>query len=252
METWLDLLLPFMLLTGRIGAFFSVLPIFGWRALPVRVRAGMALIVSVFFAMVMPPSPEMLAVTQWPIAVVLLIREILTGLALGLAAQLVFTAASQAGRIGGRQMGFALANIIDPVSGETAQPISLLFEITFALLFLVAGGHRVLLLVIGKSYEAFPVTHTPDLGHLAGAVLSAGSVMLLFALKLAAPMLAAFIILAVVLGITARILPEMNVLMTALPLRVAVGLFMAAALMPALHGFASDLADWLSRNLIST
>ncbi|MBS3734262.1 MAG: flagellar biosynthetic protein FliR [Phycisphaerae bacterium] len=247
----MQLLLPFMLLLGRVAAFFSVLPIFGWRALPMRVRAGIALLVTIFFAMLLPPAPETLGDVHWAAAALLLIREILVGLALGLAARLVFTAAQQAGRIIGRQMGFALANIIDPVSGAGAQPVGLLFEVTFALFFLTAGGHHLLLLALSKSYEAFPVARTPQIGALTEAVLAAGSAMLLFALKLAAPLLAAFLILAVVLAILARVLPEMNILLTALPLRVAVGLFMAAALMPALHGFARELADWLSRNLIT-
>ena len=54
METWTQLFLPFALLLARISGFFAVLPIFSWRALPVRVRAGMALLVTVFFAMVIP------------------------------------------------------------------------------------------------------------------------------------------------------------------------------------------------------
>ncbi|MFW6132409.1 MAG: flagellar biosynthetic protein FliR [Planctomycetota bacterium] len=252
MATWLQLLLPFSLLLGRVGAFFSVLPIFGWRALPVRVRAGIALLVTVFFAMLLPAPEAVRGATHWLTASLLLGHEICVGLALGLAARLVFAAAQQAGRIIGRQMGFALANIIDPVSGEGAQPVGLLFEVTFALFFLAAGGHHMLLTALAKSYHAFPVAQTPEIGAITAAVVSAGSAMLLFALKLAAPVLAAFLILAVVLAILARVLPEMNILLTALPLRVAVGLFMAAALMPALHGFAGELAEWLRRNLITT
>jgi flagellar biosynthetic protein FliR len=74
--------------------------------------------------------------------------------------------------------------------------------------------------------------------------------MLLFALKLSAPLLAAFMVLSVVLGILARALPEMNILLASLPLRSALGLFMAAALVPALHDFAIELANWLNRNLM--
>jgi flagellar biosynthetic protein FliR len=249
MDEWIKLLLPFVLLMSRIAAFFSVLPIFGWRSLPVRVRAGIALLVTVFFAMITPP-PAGLGNVHWAWALILIGREVLCGLALGLAILLVFSAAQQAGRIIGRQMGFALARIIDPVSGETSQPVAIIFEIAFALFFLVAGGHHLLLHAIGRSYAVFPVASAPSAAVMAQAIVSAGSAMLLFALKLSAPLLAAFMVLSVVLGILARALPEMNILLASLPLRSALGLFMAAALVPALHDFAIELADWLNRNLM--
>ena len=54
MDIWVKLLLPFALLLGRISAFFAVLPLFSWRALPMRVRAAMALVVTIFFAVITP------------------------------------------------------------------------------------------------------------------------------------------------------------------------------------------------------
>ncbi len=250
MDVWIPLLLPFMLLLGRISAFIVVLPIFGWAAVPVRIRAGIAFIVTIFFAMFTRPELPPGAI-HWVLAAVLLLKEILTGLAMGLAVAIVFAGAQQAGRIIARQMGFAIAQIVDPVSGEMAQPVAVLFEMTFTLFFLVAGGHHLLLSMIGRSYAAFPVAATPSAGVMAQAVLSAGSAMFLFALKLAAPLLAAFMVLSVVLGILARALPEMNILLASFPLRIALGLFMAAALAPALNDFAVELAHWLNENLIT-
>lgn len=250
METWTQLFLPFALLLARISGFFAVLPIFSWRALPVRVRAGIALLVTVFFAMVIPVDlPPVQA--HWLAASLLMTRELLCGLTLGLAANLVFLAAQQGGRIAARQMGFAEAGIIDPSSGEQEQPLGLFFQMCFALFFLVAGGHRLLLIIIARSYESFPVGSTPAAGPAAEGLIQAGSAMLLFGLKLAAPVLAAFLVMSVVLAVLARVLPEMNILLTSLPLRVGLGLFMAAAIMPSLHAFAMELAEWMNRYLIA-
>ena len=94
-----------------------------------------------------------------------------------------------------------------------------------------------------------PVAGGPDFGALAAGVLAAGSAMLLFALKLAAPVLAGFLILAVVLGVLARVLPEMNILLMSLPLRVAVGLILAMAMLPLLQSFTYEVAEWLNRFL---
>lgn len=108
-----------------------------------------------------------------------------------------------------------------------------------------------LLLVLARSYQVFPIGRAPDMGALAGGIVAAGSTMLLFALKLAAPVLAAFLILAVVLAILARVLPEMNILMASMPLRVAMGLFMSAAVLPMLDSFTVDLADWIRQLMIA-
>ena len=248
--TWIPIFLPFALLLGRISAFLAAGPIFSWKAIPMRVRASLALLFTIFFATITPAQPGILAV-HWATAVLLLVQEMLCGAALGLAVRFVYHGAQQAGLIAGRQMGFALASIIDPVSGGQAQPISMLFEITFALLFVVAGGHHLLILLIAGSFEAFPIAATPSVAVLTEGLISASSAMLLFALKLAAPLLAAFLVLSVVLAILARVLPEMNILLASLPLRVGLGFFMAAALVPTLEEFAHDLARWINSSLIT-
>jgi len=249
MEVWLAILLPFVLLTARIGGFVLVSPIFGWQAVPVVVRAGLVLLLTVFFAANISPAVNILAV-HWLSAVLLIFQEAIIGLGLGLAARLVYTAVQQGGMIAAQQMGFSDAGVIDPVSGSRARPIATLFEMVFALLFLAAGGHRLLLTMLAGSFKGFPIAAAPDISLLTQGVVVSGSAMLLFALKLAAPLLAGFLVLGVFLCILARVLPEMNILMASFPLRVGAGIFMAAAIMPSFNAFTTELARWMQRHLI--
>ena len=248
MGPWLDILLPLLLLMGRVTAFFVVLPIFGWRSLPKMVRAGIAVLVTYFFSRIVP-APAALSGVHWLAALLLMIKEIACGLALGLAVRMVYSAVQQGAVVAMQQMGFADAGIINPGTGESARPTAMLFEMTFTLLFLVAGGHHVLLLLIAGSYESFPIAAAPDLSSLAGGIVEAGAAMLLLALRIAAPVMAAFLLLAVVLGVLARVLPEMNILMTSFPLRVAVGMLMAKEILPYLDGFADEVAQWMTTRL---
>lgn len=250
METWIALLLPFALLLARITAFFSALPLFGWRALPVVVRAGLSLMVTIFLATIQPPAEIASGQTHWLAAALLLIRELLCGLALGLAVRFIFMAVQLGGRMGSRQMGIADAGIIDPSSGERERPVSTLLGMVFAMFFLSVGGHRLLLQIIVSSYKMFPVGAAPDPAGLAEGLVEAGSVMFFQALKLAAPLMAAFLILAVVLGVLARALPEMHIRMAAFPLRMGLGLLMASALVPLLESFTYRLAGWMSKIVI--
>ncbi len=250
MDAWIAILLPFVLIMVRVSAFVLVSPIFGWRTVPMVARVGVAMLLAVFFAVGMPPPVSIVGV-HWIWATVLILQEATIGLAIGLVARLVYSAVQQGGLIAAQQMGFASAQIIDPASGASSRPIALLFEMIFALLFLSAGGHRVLLAAIAASFNSFPLAAAPDVGALAEGVVEAGSVMLLFALKLAGPMLAGFVVLAVLLCILARVLPEMNILMASFPLRVGLGLFLAAATVPLFDAFTIELARWMRQFLIT-
>ena len=251
MEDWINILLPFVLVISRVGAFVGVSPVFGWRALPWVVRSGIALLLTIFFASILPPASLPVPV-HWFGAIVLIFKEAIVGLALGLATRLIFSIIRQGALIAARQMGVADAGIFDPVSGDTSQPIATLFEMIFTVLFLSAGGHRILLMVLGRGFDLFPIAGDLNIPVLAGGVLKAGSEMLLFALKLAAPVLGGFLILAVLLSVLAKALPEMNILLVSFPLRVGMGLFMAAAIMPTLNTFAVELARMMNRFFVTT
>ncbi len=247
---WTPIFLPFALLLTRVAAFISAAPIVGGKSTPNVFKVGFSLILTIFLGsyVVFPPY---LGEVHWARAIVMLMHELLCGLAFGLAASLVFAAVEQGGRMMGRSMGMAMAQIMNPASGESSQPVALIFSMCFILLFLGAGGHHVLITVIVRSYEAFPVGSPPNIAAMADLVVEAGSTMLLFALRLASPILAATLLLSVVLGIVARLVPEMNILMLSMPMRLGMGLIVAAALFPSLTGFTEDIASWMARHLIA-
>lgn len=239
-----------MLLLGRVSAFMAVLPIFSFQAVPVIVRVGLAVMLTIFVAMTVPLKLDV-ANVHWFSAAMILTQEVLTGLALGLSARLAFTGVQQAGHIASQQMGLTMAEVIDPTSGEESDVVGSFFETCFMVLFLAGGGHHLLLAAMHKSFIYLPTGVSPGLETMVEATIQAGAAMLVFALKLSAPILAAFMMLSVVFALLARLLPEMNVLVEAMPVRVGVGFLMAGLMVPALDSFSSDLATWLDRFLIS-
>lgn len=248
MLPFIEVLLPFFLILTRLSTFFLILPVFGSRVIPVRVKIAGVVLLSVFFGIVNPtvfPSSDVSELE----AVILLMAEGLYGLSLGLIVSIIFFVIRVSGRITERQMGLAMAEVFDPLVGERAQPLSMLIETVFILLFLAADGHHLLFLVISRSFETFPVGTIPDIGTMTDAIVRAGSVMFTASLRVAAPMLAAFILLLVVLGVLARIAPEMNILFISLPLRVGLGLLMAALFIPFVHSFVSEFSGWMGRLL---
>jgi flagellar biosynthetic protein FliR len=250
MDAPTNLVTAFMVVLARVSGFIAVLPVFSSSSAPVPLRIGIALAVSLVLASVIPPAPALVG-AGWVAVSLVVVQEILIGAGLALAVALVFAAVSQAGLVIHQQMGMSLAEIIDPMTGEESDPLGMILESCFTVLLLVAGGHQWMLRLMARSYEAFPVGGWPSAGALAEMIVEAGTLMLTFALQLAAPLLAAFLVLAVVLAVLSRILPEMNILFESLPLRVGLGLFMTAALLPLLNGFTALLGQWLSEFLVT-
>ena len=248
MALMIEKLLGFVMVLTRISAFFMVLPVFGWKSIPVRIKVAMTVLLTIFFSMIIPISVNAGQISSTE-AVLLMANEATYGLALGLIATFVFAAVKFCGRIIERQMGLAMAQILDPMTGERTQPLGSLLEMIFIMLFLSANGHHLFLLIISRSYESFPAGSMPTIPVLTEGIINAGSTMLLHGLKLAAPILAAFLLLMVVLAVLARMVPEMNILFISLPLRVGLGLLMVAIFLPFISSFVGEFAKLMGKLL---
>lgn len=241
-------LLGFVMVLTRLSAFFLVVPVLSSTSIPVRVKVAMTVLIAVFFSLIIPFSVNAGEVSSVG-AALLLAYEATYGLALGLMVAVLFAPVKLSGRIIEREMGFAMAEVLDPLTGERDQPMGILLETIFVVLFLSANGHHIFLTAIARSYETFPVGTVPTVSVLATGVTKAGSTMLILGLKLAGPILAAFILLMVVLAVLARVMPEMNILFISLPLRVGMGLLMMALFMPFIYSFMSEFTDLVGKLL---
>jgi flagellar biosynthetic protein FliR len=241
------LVLFFAILT-RISAFFLILPVFGWQALPLQFKMVFTVLLSVFFCAVAPMTIGIDG-TQPLQIILLLVGEATYGLALGLIVVSLFSVVKLAGVIIEREMGLSMAQVLDPLTGEEADPLSSLVEILFILLFLSANGHHMLLLVISKSYAAFPAGTMPTIGVLVDGIINAGSTMLIAGLRLAAPILTALLILLITLAFLARLIPEMNILFVSFPVRIGLGLLMTSAFLPFVNGYIAEMANWMGKLL---
>ena len=248
MELMITKLLGFVLVLTRMSAFFLVAPVFSWKTIPVRVKVAIVLLLSVFFSAAVPSAVHSEQTSSLE-AILLISAEALYGFALGLIVVLIFSAVKLSGRIIERQMGLAMAQTLDPLTGERVQPLGVIIELIFILLFLSANGHHLFLLIMSRSYETFPAGSIPTVPLLVGGTVKAGSTMLIACLRLAAPMLAAFLLLLVVLAVFARVMPDMNILFISMPLRVGLGLLMMGIFLPFINQFVAEFSDLIGKLL---
>ncbi|AQT66906.1 flagellar biosynthesis protein FliR [Anaerohalosphaera lusitana] len=241
-------LLGFVLVLTRLSVFFATAPIFSWITIPVRIKVGLALFCSFFFSLSLSP-PEIGAGVGLLEVVLMFMMEGIYGLSLGLILTMLYSAVKVCGRILEMQMAMSMAQEMDPFRGERQQPLSILFEIIFLLLLLSANVHHMFLELLHTSFEAFGPGEFPGVAGMTQAVIEAGSMMLVFGLRLAIPALVVFTILMVVLAVMARIAPEMNILFLSLPFKVGLGLLIAAYLVPYIQTYVSEYANAVGRML---
>jgi flagellar biosynthesis protein FliR len=236
----------FVLVLTRLSAFFICLPVFSWKSIPGIVRISLGFWIAIFFAseLRMPFDPSKISPLQ---AMLMVATEAMYGGAMGLAAALVFSAVKVGGSIADQQMGFAMVDVLDPISGEQSEMVGIVLETLFLLLFLSAQGHHLLLIMLQKSYIAMPIGSVPDIGMLTNMVVQAGAIMMISALKIAAPLLALFMVLMVVLGIFARVLPDMNMLFESMPIRVGIGLLSLAIFLPTMLDYMQEFGAWMNK-----
>lgn len=241
-------LLGFVLILSRLGAFFFTAPIFSWQVMTPQLKVAVVVVLSLFFSALVPCSyntedPGLIQIT------ILIAEEIIYGLCLGLTAYFLFAVVQQAGHIIERQMGLTMANILDPFSGEQGAPIGMLLEILFILLIFCTDSYHILINIMARSFDKYPLGSPPGIASLTESILVSSSYLLLLALQMSAPILAAFLLLMVVLAFMARVAPETNVLFLSLPLRVGMGLLITGFFIPFLSDYVQQFTKWVIRLL---
>jgi flagellar biosynthetic protein FliR len=159
-------------------------------------------------------------------------RELLVGLVLGFFALLAYTGVQVAGELLSEQMGFMMSRETDPTTGAETTVLAQLATVLGLLLFVAVDGHHWLLAALARSFERVPVGGF----RLGGATLArlVGGFVRMYesGIVLAAPVLCATLLTTVAVGVVARLVPQINAMMMAFPLRIAIGLVMLGAALP--------------------
>ena len=145
----------------RVLALFSAVPVIAQRAVPTRFRIGLAFLVA-FCAQASIPAVEPIELAS-AAGFLAVVQQVLIGVSLGFAVRIVFAAVEFAGEIIGLQMGLNFAAFFNPMSGGQETAVSRFFGVTVAWLFIVIGGHLMLIAAIVQSFNAFPVSSDPFL-----------------------------------------------------------------------------------------
>ncbi|MCS6786061.1 MAG: flagellar biosynthetic protein FliR [Thiobacillaceae bacterium] len=219
LEAWLSAFLyPFF----RILAWLAADPLLGNRAAPAQVRVALAFMLTVALAPALPPPPAVPLISGD--GLLILIQQLLIGLALGFALRIVFAALELAGQFIGLQMGLSFATLVDPIHGAQTPVLAQFLIITAVLILFAFDGHHMILTALVESFHALPVAVLPLSGTDLGALVAFGGTIFTLGLKIALPVTAALLVTNLAIGMMTRAAPQLNIFAVGFPLTLAAGL----------------------------
>jgi len=206
----------------RVLALFGSLPIIAQRSVPMRLRVALAFLIAFCAQATIPPSPVIeLASAEGFMAVV---QQVLIGVSLGFAVRIVFTAIELAGEVVGLQMGLNFAAFFNPMTASESTAVSRFFGVAVSWLFIVTGGHLLLIAAVVQSFHAFPVASEPFAFLRAAQPQRWGSEIFGLGLWIALPMVSMLLFTNLVLGVISRVAQQMNIFAIGFPITLGVGL----------------------------
>ncbi len=211
----------------RILALVASAPILGNPSIPVKVKIGIAVLLTMIIApTIQQPLPQVDPYSG--IGLMILLQQILIGAALGMVMRIVFVAVEMAGEIIGLQMGLAFAIFFDPQHSGQLALISRFLGIIASLAFLAIDGHLIMIALIAQSFNTLPIG--PDGFNIPtfNALVLWGGEIFKSGLLLSLPVLAALLIVNLALGVLTRAAPQLNIFAVGFPITLSVGFLILA------------------------
>lgn len=232
-------ILSFYLTLFRVSVVLFLLPFYGGKSIPATVKAALVLVLSFALWPSLSFPAEMMPAHPLDIAV-MLAGEAALGMTLGLMVNLLFAAIQTGGQIIGFQMGFAMVNVMDPITGVTEAVTGHFLYMVTMLTFLALNGHLYLLSGLAESFELVPPGQLFFGPEVASQVFEFSNILLVLAVKLAAPIMVTLFLVDLALALISRAAPQMNVLIIGFPFKIAVGFFFLGFLFTILSTYVID------------
>ena len=232
----------------RPGAAFLAAPVFGAAFVPVQLRLIISLAIGI-------PA---LAATNFTLPVdglasiegfMLVLGEVLAGLALGFAVQIGFSAAVIGGETIGNAMGLGFAAMMDPSTGQNNPAVAQFLSILGTFLFLAIGGHLALAAIVVESYRALPPGEAWMTAESLYGLVLFGGVLFAAGLSIALPVAFAIVLVQIVMGMLARSAPALNLFAVGFPAALLAGIVLLAMAAPVMgEGIIAALRQGLEQS----
>lgn len=224
---FLGLLLIFL----RISTFFVVVKVFYPKGTPNTLKIALGMIMSYFIIKGVDTSSVLKIDSNFKL-LLCLISEVLSGIALGFATQLIFEAAKIAGALIDAQIGFSMMNLMDPITGTNVTLLSNVSYYVATAIFFIVNGHHVLIKCLVSSFNVVPIGASISYENIFSAILNAFVNYFEIAVRIAIPIILIVLLTDICMALISRTVPAINVMILGMPVRMVTGLVLFVISLP--------------------
>jgi flagellar biosynthetic protein FliR len=229
----------FMLVFARVGAMVMLLPGLGEANIPVRVKLGIALLLTLII-LPLHRAAYHVDMNSMTSLLVLMLQEIVIGVVLGATARVTLSALSVAGSVIAQQLGLGFVTSVDPTQGQQGLLIGNFLTILGITLLFATDSHHLVISALNESYRIFSPGETMLTGDIADLATRAFAAAFKIGMQLSAPFLVFGLVFNIGLGVLARLMPQMQVYFVGVPLSIMVGFLIFALVLTAMMGTYLD------------
>jgi len=216
-----DVMQAMLAIGVRLSGLMLFAPFLGSNVIPARIKAALVLGLTFLIYPMVSRTWALLPLSEWPL---LVFRELIVGIALGIATQVVFEAVQMAGQVLSVQMGYSLINILDPNTQVDTTVVAMFHQSIAMLIFLRLDVHLWLLRAVGNSFAYLPPGSASLSKPFVTALIGAGTAILITGVQIAAPVLSATLLTDIVLGLLGKASPQLPLMLLGPAVKSLLGL----------------------------
>lgn len=229
----------FLLILMRVSGFIFAAPFFSMTNVPTRVRMGLSVFITILLSYSLPKmSIEYDGLIQYSI---LVMKETVTGILIGFGAKFCQTIVNFAGHIADMEAGLSMVTLFDPATKEQTSISGAYYNYSITLMLVLSGVYRYLISAFAETYTLIPINGAVFNGDkLMSAFIGFMTNYLIIGFRICLPVFAVMIILNCILGILAKVSPQMNMFAVGMQMKVLVGLgvlFLTTTMIPSAGNF---------------
>jgi len=218
-----NLIYLFFLIMARYFGLFLITPIFSSIVILRQVKIIMAFLMALITFLLTYQAANIAAPTHDLEVILFIIKELSIGIFMGFIIYIFFAAIQLAGQFIDLRMGFRIANVVDPMTGASSPIIGQFKNIFTILVFLSINGHLMVIRSLNKSFEIIPIGRVAYNTNLWQFLFRRSADLFIIGFKIALPIMGTLFIVDVMLGFLARAVPQMNIFIVGLPLKILIG-----------------------------
>lgn len=225
----------FLLILVRVSSFVFIAPFFSMSNTPVRVRLGLSIFISVLLYQTLTPAPAIQYSTVLGYAVIIA-KEALTGFLIGFGTNMCVSIVNFAGFIADMETGLSMVTIFDPATKQTTSITGSIYQNVLMLMLIATGMYQYLLLALVETFTLIPINGAVfQTDKLLVSVVKFLGDYIIIGFRICLPIFCTVLLLNSILGVLAKVSPQMNMFAVGIQLKILVGLavlFFTAGMLP--------------------